>query len=105
MWNTKLGFATLALGSFLTLLGPAAASARDRDDFRQNDNRSYTSGYTNNGYTNNSYTNNGYTGSFRHRETRRERELRLRLELERLEQQRRFRNQRGHDGNSGFWNR
>src|SRR4051794_26982177 len=66
--NTKLGFATLALGSFLTLLGPAAAVAQGRDDFRQNDNH-------------------GYTASF-HRETPREKELRLRLELQRLERER-----------------
>lgn len=37
MWNKKLGLATLALGSFLTLLEPTAAPARDRDDYRQND--------------------------------------------------------------------
>jgi hypothetical protein len=80
--NTKLGFATLALGSFLTLLAPAAAVARDGNDFRQNDN--------NRGYT------NGYTNSFRNRETPREKALRLRLERERLERER-FEQQR--------WNR
>ena len=37
MWNKELGLATLALGSFLTLLEPTAAPARDRDDYRQND--------------------------------------------------------------------
>jgi len=35
MWNTKLKFATLTLGTVLTLVGPAVASARDRDDFNQ----------------------------------------------------------------------
>jgi hypothetical protein len=74
MWNKKLGFATLALGSFLTLLGPTAASARDRDGYRQNT-------------------------SFRNRDNERERE-RLRLErerFERFEQQRRNRDRRYSD--------
>ena len=66
----KLGFATLALGSFLTLLGPTAAMARDRDDYRQNT-------------------------SFRNRETQRQREFRLRLERQRLRLEReRFEQQR-----------
>ncbi|MEO8125450.1 MAG: hypothetical protein ABJF23_31875 [Bryobacteraceae bacterium] len=92
--KTKLGFATLALGSFLTLLGPAAAMAQGRDDFRQNDNH-------------------GYTTSFRNRETPREKELRLRLELERLERERlakqrwnrdhRFNNNYGNQG--GYYDR
>ena len=46
MWNKKLGFATLALGSFLTLLAPAAAVARDRDDYREN--TSFRDNYRNN---------------------------------------------------------
>jgi hypothetical protein len=102
MWNTKLGFATLALGSFLTLLGPTAASARDRDDYRQNDDRGYTSGYTN---------------SFRNRNNERE-IARLRQERERFEQQQRNRDRRytnsysnqnsyresgGYYDNSGCW--
>ena len=88
--NTKLGFATLALGSFLTLLAPAAAVARDRDDFRQNDNRGYT---------------NGYNNSFGNRETPRERALRLRLERERLERER-FEQQRwNRDHRNNDWNR
>ena len=70
--NTKLSFATLALGSFLTLLAPAAAVARDGNDFRQNIDRQYND----RGYT------NGYNASFRNRETPREKALRLRLERE-----------------------
>jgi hypothetical protein len=49
MLNKKLGFATLALGSFLTLLGPTAALAddRSRDNNRQRDDRSYTESFSN----------------------------------------------------------
>jgi hypothetical protein len=70
MWNKKLGLATLALGSVLTLLGPTAASARDRDDYRQRDDR-------------------GYSNSFRNRQIELERaRQRQRLERERFEQRR-----------------
>jgi len=77
MWNTKLKFATLTLGTVLTLAGPAVALARDRDDFRQRDDHNFTT-------------------SFRNREIERQREIeRVRLERERFEQRRnrnRFRN-------------
>ena len=76
----KLGFATLALGSFLTLLGPTAAVARDRDDYRQNT-------------------------SFRNRETQRQRELRLRLERERLERLRFEQQRRNRDYRYNNWYR
>jgi hypothetical protein len=71
MWNKKFGFATLALGSVLTLLGPAPASARDRDDYSWRDDRSYTN-------------------SLRNRQIERERERlqKLRAERLRLEQRR-----------------
>jgi len=87
--NTKLGFATLALGSFLTLLGPTAAVAQGRDDYRQNDNYRYTN------------------SSFRNHETRREKEIRLRLELERLERERlaKQRWNRDHRFNNGYYDR
>ena len=68
MWNNKLKFATLTLGTVLTLTAPAIASARDRDDFRQRDDRNYSN-------------------SFRNREIERQIE-RLRLERERLERER-----------------
>ena len=77
----KLGFATLALGSFLTLLGPTAAVARDRDDYRQN------------------------TSYFRQRETPRERALRLRLERERLERLRFEQQRRNRDHSYNNWYR
>ena len=77
----KLGFATLALGSFLTLLGPTAAVARDRDDYRQN------------------------TSYLRHRETPRERALRLRLERERLERLRFEQQRRNRDYRNNNWYR
>jgi hypothetical protein len=37
MRNMKLKMATLAIGSVLTLLGPATAAARERDDFHAAD--------------------------------------------------------------------
>ena len=72
MLNKKLGFATLALGSFLTLLGPTAALADDRgrDNNRQRDDRSYTESFSN-----------------RRPNIQQERE-RQRLERERLERER-----------------
>lgn len=77
MWNNKLGLATLALGSVLTLLGPTAASARDRDDYRQRDDRGY------------SRDDRGYSNSFRNRQIELERERqRQRLERERFDQRR-----------------
>lgn len=98
MWNNKLGLATLAIGSFLTLLGPAVASARDRDDFRQNDS--------------------GYRNSYQNRQNDRERE-RIRLERERFEHRQNrnrfytnsyarpnaygYRETRGYYDNAGCW--
>jgi hypothetical protein len=68
MWNTKLKFATLTLGTVLTLAVPAMAAPRDRDDFRQRDDRNFTT-------------------SFRNRENERQREIeRVRLERERFDQ-------------------
>jgi hypothetical protein len=68
MWNKKMNLATLALGTVLTLAGPAVASAQNRDDFRQRDNRNFTT-------------------SFRNREIERQREIeRIRIERERLAQ-------------------
>lgn len=84
--NTKLGFATLALGSFLTLLAPAVAVARDRDDYRQDtsfrDNR-------------NEYRDD-YRDNYRQRERiRLERERRERFE--RFQQQQRWNRDHGND--------
>ena len=77
MWNNKLGLATLALGSVLTLLGPTVASARDRADYRQTDDRGYQR------------DDRGYSNSFRNRQIELERERqRQRLERERFEQRR-----------------
>jgi hypothetical protein len=46
MLKNKFGLATLAVGSILTLLGPAVASARDRDDdHRQGYDSRYDSRY------------------------------------------------------------
>jgi hypothetical protein len=93
MWNNKLKFATLTLGTVLTLAVPAIASARDRDDFRQRDDRSYSN-------------------SFRNREIQRRREIeRLRLERERLAQRwnrNRYNNNHqtysnGYYDNAGHW--
>jgi hypothetical protein len=70
MWNKKMNLATLALGTVLTLAGPAVASAQNRDDFRQRDNRNFTTSF-----------------SFRNREIERRREIeRIRIERERLAQ-------------------
>jgi hypothetical protein len=93
MWNNKLKFATLTLGTVLTLAAPAIASARDRDDFRQRDDRKYSN-------------------SFRNRELELRREIeRLRLERERLAQRwnrNRYNNNHqtysnGYYDNAGHW--
>jgi hypothetical protein len=74
MWNNKMKLATLALGTVLTLAGPAVASAQNRDDFRQRDNQRDNRNFTT-------------SFSFRNREIERRREIeRLRLERERLAQ-------------------
>ena len=92
MWNNKLKFATLTLGTVLTLAGPAVASARDHDDFRRDDRN--------------------YSNSFRNREIERQRELeRLRLERERLAHRwnrNRYNNNyrmnsNGYYDNAGYW--
>jgi hypothetical protein len=77
MWNNKLGLATLTLGSVLTLLGPTVASAQDRGDYRQRDDRGYQR------------DDRGYSNSFRNRQIELERaRQRQRLERERFEQRR-----------------
>jgi hypothetical protein len=70
MRNKKLSLATLAIGSILTLLGPAAASAQDRNNNRQRNERGYTESF-----------NNRQTGFERNREQQR-------LEQQRPEQRR-----------------
>jgi hypothetical protein len=82
MFKNKVGLATLAIGSILTLLGPAVVSARDRDDnHRQGYDSRYDSRYDSHDrdrrirqqdergrfeYRRNtgSYYNNGYNNSY-----------------------------------------
>ena len=92
MRNNKFSLATIAVGSLLTLLGPTVASARDRDDFHQNNN------------------GRGFTNSYESRQNDRERE-RIRLERERFELQQkrnrlkanRFHQTRGYFDNTHRW--
>jgi hypothetical protein len=90
MRNKKLSLATLAIGSILTLLGPAAASAQDRNNYQQNnrqqnnyqqrDQRGPAASF-NNSFQNRQQFDNRQNGFGRDRE-------RQRLERERLEQRR-----------------
>ncbi len=100
MFLKKMSLAGMVIGSALTLLGPAVASAKDRDDYSRNG--SYSQNYNNQNYNydrGNSYIRNdgyqGYEQSFQpYGNDWRERQARLRHEREeheRYERSLRFR--------------
>src|ERR1700694_4679398 len=64
MFLKKMSLAGLVMGSALTLLGPAVASAKERSDYSQNRSysQSYNTGRTNVYVRNNDYRGNGYQG-------------------------------------------